>query len=230
MTAQVVTDATAAFARAVGPAPDAVIAEMDERAEREGFPTVGPAVGGWLQVLARLVGARRVFEFGSGFGYSAYWFARALPADGEVVLTEVDADELELAREYLARGGFDDLARYELGDAVETVADVAGPFDVVLLDNEKHRYREAFEAVRPKVAEGGVVVADNAMAGAGVDFTAVEELLARDKVSDDGEDDVAVGESTRGVAAYLRRVRSDPDFETALLPLGEGVAVSCRTG
>jgi len=210
--------ATAEFARLVGPDPDDVIEEMDAHAEEEGFPTVGPAVGGWLQLLARMVDARRVFEFGSGFGYSAYWFARALPDDGEIVLTEVDADELDMAREYMRRGGFDDLASYELGDAIETVADYEGRFDVVLIDNEKHRYREAFERIREKVAPGGLVVADNAMTAGMIDFEALHALLA-------GED-ADVNEHTVGVADYLEHVDDDPAFETGIVPLGEGIAVS----
>ena len=108
-----VSDDVETFAAAVGPEPDAVLDEMDDRAAETGFPTVGPAVGGWLQQLVGLVGADRVFEFGSGFGYSGYWFARGLPADGELVLTEVDADELADARDYLARGDFDATVRFE---------------------------------------------------------------------------------------------------------------------
>ncbi|WP_246987863.1 O-methyltransferase [Halorientalis marina] len=221
MTDEIVPAATAEFARTLGPEPDDVLEAMDAQANEEGFPTVGPAVGGWLQLLARMVDAERVFEFGSGFGYSAYWFARALPVDGEIVLTEVDADELDQAREYMSRGGFDDHARYELGDAIETVDDYDGPFDVVLIDNEKHRYREAFAAVREKVAPGGVVVADNAMTAGPMDFAALRALVAGESVDTD--------EHTRGVAEYLDHVGTDPDFETVLLPLGEGVAVSHRT-
>ena len=142
-----VPDDVETFAEAVGPRPDGVLREMDDRAAETGFPTVGPAVGGWLQQLAGLVGAERVFEFGSGFGYSAYWFARGLPADGEVVLTEVDADELADAREYVARGDFGVEAHFELGDAIETVEEYEGPFDVVLVDNEKDHYVEALAAV-----------------------------------------------------------------------------------
>lgn len=220
MSDDIVPAATAEFARALGPEPDDVIEEMDAQADAEGFPTVGPAVGGWLQLLAGTVDAARVFEFGSGFGYSAYWFARALPADGEIVLTEVDEDELDQAREYMARGGFDEVARFELGDAIETVEEYDGPFDVVLIDNEKHRYREAFEAVREQVPVGGLVVTDNAMTAGVVDFDALRALVA-------GED-VEANEHTTGVYEYLDRVGDDPAFETGLLPLGEGVAVSRR--
>jgi predicted O-methyltransferase YrrM len=210
------------LASALGPDPDDIVEEMDERAERERFPTVGPIVGGWFRLLARAVDARRIFEFGSGFGYSAYWFAGALPADGEVVLTEIDEDELADAREYLERGGLADRARFELGDAIETVGAYEGPFDVVLIDNEKDRYVEAFEAVRGKVSPGGLVLTDNTIAGP-IDFDDVLALTERDEL------DVREGdERTRGVAEYLRHVRDEPAFETVLLPLGSGVAVSYR--
>jgi predicted O-methyltransferase YrrM len=214
-----------ALAEAVGPEPDELVEEMDTRAEREGFPTVGPAVGGWLALLARVVDARRVFEFGSGFGYSAYWFARELPADGEVVLTEVDRDELEDARTYFERAGLADRARFEHGDAVETVTGYEGPFDVVLVDNEKSRYVEAFEAVRGKVREGGLVLADNAVTAGPIDRTDVLALLGGESV-----DASEVSEASRGIADYLGHVRDVEGFETALLPLGEGVAVSVRRG
>lgn len=214
-----VPDEIERYSEALGPKPDDVIEAMDERADETGFPTVGPAVGGWLQQLVGLVDASRVFEFGSGFGYSAYWFARGLPDDGEIVLTEIDADELEDAREYLERGGFDDLARFELGDAIETVEAYDGPFDVVLVDNEKERYVEAFESVREKVPVGGVVLADNMTAGP-FPFEEVERL-----VMEGGESDNAMA---RGVAAYVEHVLAAADFETTLLPLGEGLAVSRR--
>ena len=208
------------FARLVGSEPDEIVVEMDAKAETEGFPTVGPAVGGWLRFLAGLVDARRIFEFGSGFGYSAYWFAGALPDDGEVVLTEIDADELEEAREFLERGGYADRARFEHGDAIEIVERYDGPFDCVLIDNEKDRYAEAFDAVRGKVAEGGIVLADNAVAAGSIEFEALPRLLS--------DADVETTDATRGIAEYLRTVRADPAFETVLLPLGEGVAVSRR--
>ncbi len=218
---QIYSEEIARFVRATGPAPDETLSEMDDFAAAEGFPHVGPEVGGTLRLLARMVDATRIFEFGSGYGYSAYWFAEALPADGEIVLTEVDEDELELAKTYLERGGYDDLARYELGDALETIERYDGPFDVVLIDHQKHRYREAFEAVRSKIPVGGVIVADNAMRAGIIEFEKLLEFVEGGVPAD-------VNEHTQGVADYLEAVRTDPDFETVVLPLGEGIAVSYR--
>jgi predicted O-methyltransferase YrrM len=243
---ETVPETIEAYAAAIGPGTDELIDEMGAQAESEGFPYVGPAVGGWLAMCARFADAERVFEFGSGFGYSAYWFARALPADGEVVLTEVDADELDQAREYMARGGYDDIAtyelgdedelddareyferadvdptpRFELGDAIETIEAYDGPFDVVLVDNEKDRYAEAFESVRDKVAPGGIVAADNATAGGSIDAEALRAHFEGEAVDLDS--------MSAGIAEYVETVRADPEFETVLLPLGEGVAVSQR--
>jgi caffeoyl-CoA O-methyltransferase len=210
------------FVAATAPEPDALAREMDAYADEQGFPHVGPAVGGTLRLLARLVDAKRVFEFGSGFGYSAYWWAQALPDDGEVVLTEFDADELDDAREFMTRGGFEDLARYEHGDAMDAIERYDGPFDAVLIDHQKERYADAFHAVRDKVPTGGVVVADNAVTAGIVDFDALLAHVA-DDAGLDGE-----SEATRGIAEYLHTVRADDAFETIVLPLGEGIAVSYR--
>lgn len=216
---ELLPDATARFLRSVGPEPDDVLREMESHGEE--FPTVGREVGGFLRVVARMVGAETIFEFGSGFGYSAYWFARALAEDGRVILTEVDEGELREAREFFERGGLADRAVFEHGDALEIVEDYDGPFDVVLIDNEKRDYPDAFEAVAGKVRPGGVVIADNAMTSTVQDFDAILAAMEGDAPGD-------VDEETHGIIEYLRRVREDPGWETSVLPIGEGIAVSVK--
>jgi predicted O-methyltransferase YrrM len=217
-------EAVARLARSVGPPADDVIREMDERAAREDFPTVGPEVGGLLAWLVGLTGARRVFEFGSGFGYSAYWMARHLPVDGEVVLVDRDADLLADARDYLARGGLADRATVRTGDAVEVVREY-DDLDLVLVDNEKERYVEAFEAARPRLSDEAVVVADNATTAGSIEFDRLRSLV-------DGDGTVSPADAedaTAGVATYLDHVRAAEGFETVPVPLGEGLALSRRT-
>ncbi|WP_248515929.1 O-methyltransferase [Salinarchaeum laminariae] len=216
------SDDLANYVSAVGPEPDDVLEEMDAYAEEHGFPHVGPALGGWLQLLARMVDAERVFEFGSGYGYSAYWFARALPADGEIICTEIDADEIEMGETYLERGGFDDVVTYEHGDAMEIADSYDGPFDVTLIDHQKTRYVDAFSAFRDKVAPGGIVVADNVMTGGTIEF---EQLL---RSWHDDEPLASDDEMTQSIDEYLHTVRDDPAFETTILPIGSGLAVSHR--
>jgi predicted O-methyltransferase YrrM len=198
-----------------GAAPEPLLGEMEAHGRERGFPTVGPAVGRLLRLLARTVGARRIFEFGSGFGYSAAWFAGALPDDGELVLTDYEESNLEAAREFLARGDYDASIRFEAGDAMETARSQDGPWDVVLIDHDKARYAAALELVREELASPALVVADNVLAGP-VDPDEVRAALEGD----------AVGETVAGIAEYLETVRDDPALETSVVPLGEGLAVS----
>ncbi len=214
-------DQMARFVRAVGPDHDEIQQEMVSYARDHGFPIIGREAGGVLRLLARLTNARQVFEFGSGYGYSATWFFRGMPEDGEIVLTEHDPEELDLAREFLERAGVASRAVFESGDALEIVDQYDGPFDVVLVDHEKTGYVEAFESVREKVPQDGVVVADN-VTGGPVDFDALVARMA------DGEPIDGSDTSTRGIAAYLERVRDDEEFETVVLPVGQGLAVSTR--
>ena len=96
-----------------------VLVEMEARAAEHGFPIVGRATGRFLELAARAVGARRVMELGSGYGYSAYWFARAVGPDGEVVCTDGDPENARLAEDYLSTAGVWDRVRYRVGDALQ---------------------------------------------------------------------------------------------------------------
>jgi len=222
MPTDIVPGAVAGLAKSLGPEPDEIVRDMHEHARETEFPIVGPTVGAWLSLFARVTDARRVFEFGSGFGYSAYWFARALSTDGEIVLTEIDADELDRARAYFDRADVGPAVHFERGDALGIVEEYDGPFDVVLVDNEKRRYREAFEAARDKLETGSLVLADNALAGGTIRYEEVQGLVAGESVSEPTD-------MSRGIATYLDHVRSQPGMETVLLPLGEGVAVTIVT-
>jgi len=208
------------YLRATGPTHDEIQAEMAAHAEEEGFPIIGPDAGGLLRAIATMRGARRVFEFGSGFGYSAYWFLGGMPDDGEIILTEFDEDELAMAEDFFERAGFVDRATFEYGDAMETIERYDGEFDVVLVDHQKDRYADAFETIRDQLPVGSVVVADNMIRGP-ID---VEDLLAYFESGEVLPDD----ESTRGVADYIETVRADEAFDTTLVPVGSGLALTTR--
>jgi len=210
----------------VDPPTDDVLDEMDERARTEGFPTVGPAVGRTLALCVRLLGARSVLELGSGFGYSAYWIACTLPTDGRIVLTERDADLLAEAQTYFERGGLDDRAVFEHGDAIEIARgydERDESFDLVVLDHDTAEYVRGFDAVGESVASGGAVVVDNLLA---TDHTAEVLSPAGLLATLDGER--APNDRTRAVADFYEHVGADPDFELYVLPVGEGLVIACR--
>ncbi|MFB6282247.1 MAG: O-methyltransferase [Haloferacaceae archaeon] len=216
------SDALGDLIARVGPDADSVLAEMADRADREGFPTVGPEVGRCLAMCVRLLGARSVLELGSGYGYSAYWMARALPPGGRVVLTERDADLLDDARAYFERGGLADRATFEPGEALATVDAHEGPFDLIHLDHDTDRYVAGFEAARGRLADGGAVAVDNVAVYRDVQ-TPAGLLATLDGAS-------APNDRTRVVAAFHEHVREVPGFEPYLLPVGEGLVVACHVG
>lgn len=209
-------DAVESILRLGADEPEPVIEAMERHASEVDFPIVGANVGRLLRVAATMVDAERVFEFGSGFGYSAVWFAGALPADGELHLTDYDATNLDRATEFLERAGYADLATFHTGDAMKAFEETTDSFDVVLIDHEKARYVDAFELAADRLADGGIIIADNMMAGP-TEPEHVAAALSGEKPVDD---------TTEGIAAYVDRVREDPRFETALVPLGEGVSIS----
>lgn len=205
------------FVAAAGPPPTELQREMARYGRDEDFPFLGPELGGLVSIFTRMVGASRVFEFGSGFGYSASWFLRGLPPEGEIVLTEIDEDEAAKGRHFLERMDTEARFTYEVGDALDVVERYDGPFDAVLIDHQKERYVEAFEAVAGKVAPGGIVIADNMMRGP-FDF---DDVLAGLEGASEEFDS-----KTQGVIDYVERVRDVPEFDSGVIPVGSGISIS----
>jgi predicted O-methyltransferase YrrM len=188
---------------------DDLLREMHALAEERRFPIVGPEVGRLLFQVARMLRARRIFEMGSGFGYSTLWFARALGADGEVHHTDGDAANTAKARGFLGRAGVADRVRFHTGDAREILKSTPGEFDIVFCDIDKDQYPSAYEIFRDRVRPGGAVLVDN--------------LVWSGRVAA-GEESSA----TSGVREYIRRMWGDSRFLSSLMPVRDGVGISIR--
>jgi predicted O-methyltransferase YrrM len=190
---------------------EAVLLEMEAEGERRGFPIVGRNVGVTLELLARAVGARRVFELGSGFGYSAYWFARAVGASGEVHCTDGDPANEAAALGYLGRAGFADRVHYHVGDAVSELAKVEGEFDVVYDDIDKDGYPAAWAAARERVRLGGLYLCDN--------------VIWSGRVPSDGEPPDRV---TDAIREHNAAIAADERYLSTIVPTRDGVMVALR--
>jgi caffeoyl-CoA O-methyltransferase len=124
---------------------------------------VGDVEGRFLEFLVRLIGAKIVLELGTFTGYSSLCMARGLPPGGRVITCDVNPETTAIARRYAEEAGLADRIEYRLGPGVETIAQLDGPFDLVFIDADKPGYRDYYEAVLPKLADGGLIVADNAL-------------------------------------------------------------------
>jgi predicted O-methyltransferase YrrM len=136
--------------------------ELAERA-RDLYLPLSAEQGAFCYLLARSIGARRIVEFGTSFGVSTIYFAAAVRDNGGglVTGTELVAAKASKARENLAEAGLAEFAEVREGDALQTLRDVAGPLDMVLLDGWKDGYLPAIELLGPRVRQGGVVIGDN---------------------------------------------------------------------
>jgi predicted O-methyltransferase YrrM len=142
-----------------------LVGQDDALREAAGGIAVSPAQGKLLHLLARSIGARRVLELGTLYGYSAIWLARALPDDGELITLEVDAGNAERARANVDRAGVGAKVDIRVGPAAETVAGVDGPFDLVFLDADKQSAAEYLGWALRLTAPGSLIVADNVVRG-----------------------------------------------------------------
>jgi caffeoyl-CoA O-methyltransferase len=124
---------------------------------------VGEVEGRFLEFLVRATGARRVLELGTFTGYSSISMARGLRQGGRVITCDVDAETNAIARRYAEEAGVADRIEYRLGPALETLAVLEGPFDVVFIDADKENYRNYYDAALPKLAPNGLILADNAL-------------------------------------------------------------------
>ena len=190
---------------------DPVLADMEDRGEAAKFPIIGPLVGRLCQQVAQSVGARDVFEMGSGFGYSTWWFAQAVGDGGRVVHTDGDAQLSAEARAWMDKAGLATRVHYEVGDACEIIQKYPGPFDVVFIDIDKHAYPQALELARSRVRIGGYIICDNALWSGKV-------LAPASKQDAD----------TRGVVRYNKDACGAADLLTTIVPLRDGVALSLK--
>lgn len=191
-----------------------VLMEMEAEGKQRHFPIIGRLVGVTVELLARSVGAGRVFELGSGFGYSAYWFCRAVGPNGEVHCTDGDAANRPKALGYLSRAGLADPIRWHVGDAVAKLAEVEGEFDVIYNDIDKEGYPEAWQAARQRIRVGGVYLCDNVLWSGQV----------AEPEADHGRDE----KTTDAILEHNRLVAEDERFVSSIVPTRDGVFAALR--
>jgi predicted O-methyltransferase YrrM len=146
---------------------DVALDEALATSDAAGLPAIAvtPTQGKLLQLIARLIGARRILELGTLGGYSTIWLGRALPPDGELFSLEIDPSHAAVARHNIDRAGLSDRVSVVLGPANDTLAKLAAdrvePFDFIFIDADKPRIDSYFEASLRLSRLGTVIVADN---------------------------------------------------------------------
>lgn len=191
------------------PERDSVLTAMEEYATQNNFPIVGPLVGRLLYVLTYATKAKRVLELGSGFGYSAYWFAKGVGNDGIVLCSDKNPKNEKKAKAYFKRGKISDRMQFHTSDALSVFDFTEGVFDIIFNDVDKELYPKVIKKAIPRLKKGGLLISDNA--------------LWKGKVLDKNPDT-----ATAGVLTYTRLAYSSRELFNTIIPLRDGVIVSVK--
>jgi caffeoyl-CoA O-methyltransferase len=217
MIKELLSDTVTSYLDALVPARRPELREMEAYARQIGFPIIGTASGQLCYQIARIIGARRIFELGSGFGYSTAWFARAVHENGggEVYHVVWHADLSEQAREHLETLGFGNKGstvkmQYIVSEAIEALKETEGPFDLIFNDIDKNAYPESLPVINEKLRKGGVLIVDN--------------LLWHGRIFDPSDQTP----DTQGVRKFTRMMTTDPGWITSIVPIRDGVLVAYK--
>ncbi|MDZ4724113.1 MAG: O-methyltransferase [candidate division Zixibacteria bacterium] len=186
-----------------------VMWEMEDEARRSGFPIIGPIVGRFLYQMAMLTKAKRILELGSGFGYSAYWFALAGGSMSQITMTDTDRGNKKKATDYLSRAKLTSHFDFRVGNALAVLKKLDGPFDIILNDIDKKDYPKTIDLVAEKLKKGGLFITDN--------------VIWSGRVLEKNQDD-----TTRAIVQFTQELYADSRFFTTILPIRDGIAVSIR--
>jgi caffeoyl-CoA O-methyltransferase len=168
---------------------------------------VGLLEGRFLEFLVRQAQPRLVLELGTFTGWSSISMAFGLPEGGRVVTCDVNEETTAIARRYAEEAGVADRIDYRLGPGLEAIASLDGPFDLVFIDADKPNYINYYEAVLPKLADGGFVIADN--------------VLWSGRVADESNQD----ENTLAIRAFNDHVMADKRVVCVMLTVRDGMTL-----
>jgi len=185
---------------------------MEKYGEATGFPIIGPAAGYVCYQTTRLIGARNVFEMGSGYGYSTAWFARAVKENGGGKVHHVVWDQKlsERAVVHLAKLGYDKLIEYHVAEAVAELGKAAGPFDLIFNDIDKQAYPSSLPLIKQKLRKGGVLIIDNIL-WSGQVFDAKDH-----------------SKNTEAIRRFTHAITTDPDWIVTLTPVRDGLIIAYK--
>ena len=186
--------------------------KMEVYAEQNDFPIIGPACGYYCYQLARMINAKSVFELGSGYGYSTAWFARAVRENGGGVVhhTVWDDNLSKRAQGHLSALGFADLVQYHNAEAVATLRQTPGPFDMIFNDIDKEGYPDSLPVIKEKLRHGGLLIIDN--------------MIWHGQTLDPDDHEV----STEAIRRFTRDITTDLDWIVSLIPARDGMIVAYK--
>src|SRR5215510_11114602 len=140
---------------------DPLLAEMEAYAAEHRVPIADREVARFLEITARMSGARKALEIGMAIGYSVVHLARGMGEQGKVVTIEPSDEMINAATGYLKRAGLLDRVEIERGKALEIMPHLDETFDLLFIDALKEEYSQYLDLGLQRLRSGGVIIVDN---------------------------------------------------------------------
>lgn len=193
-----------------GMRPHPVLERMELEGTRRCFPMVGPEVGRFFHQLAQITQPGRILELGSGFGYSAMWWALGARS-AQVHLTDWEEKNLDMAREYAGQAGVARRFHCHKGNALEIARKLPGPWDIIFVDIDKTEYPAALRFAERALEPGGIAIFDN--------------ILWRGLVA---EEEHEMDDAAKAVHSITFDASRSPFWTTSVIPIRDGLLMAVR--
>ncbi|WP_421380039.1 O-methyltransferase [Bacillus salacetis] len=192
-----------------------LLSEMETFAQQENVPIMELAGIETLLQLLRIQRPKRILEIGTAIGYSGLRMAEALP-DTEIVTLERDEARYQQALGFVGRSQQKDQVDIIFGDALEMVQVVEekGPYDAIFIDAAKGQYQKFFALYTPFLTDEGVIYSDN--------------VLFKGMVAEENVENKRIRQMVKKLKSYNDWLMNHPEYNTVIIPVGDGIAVSRR--
>lgn len=193
------------------PLPE-IFSKIEAKARESHQPIVSNDAGLFLNLVTKLINARRIVEVGCNIGYSGMWFATALPPDGVLDTIEINREIAEIAESHFMEAGLSDNVYIHVGAALDVLPSLEGPYDILFIDAVKSQYIDYLKISLPKLRKGGLILVDNVLWSGKV---ANKEIDKEDKM-------------TRALHEFNQFFSTHPDIDTTILTIGDGLGFGIK--